>query len=182
MTLPYFKQECIYGEYFDGEQYIPITIRPRLDDLEHLRSFKFEDLTFRGTIEFRSTCCQPIVDSMTVAAFHIGLMEQMQELKGLLKNDNVIYNHGYTATELQKMLSMRNLPEFIEKDGLKTQLVAILDLATEGLINRGFGEEDLLKSLYRRATKLTNPAKEMVQGLEHGKNMMDYVLEYGCVS
>ncbi|MGN0494825.1 MAG: hypothetical protein ACI4GW_01220 [Lachnospiraceae bacterium] len=178
----YLKQEKVVGEYYDGEQYIPITIRPCIDDLEHLRSFKFEDLTFRGTIEFRSTCCQPISDSMTVAAFHIGLMEEIEKLKILLKTDNVIYNHGYTATELQKMLSMRELPEFIEKEALKKQLMTILDLATEGLAVRGYGEEKLLDSLYRRAEKLTNPAKEMVQGLEHGKNMMDYILEYGCVS
>ena len=69
-----------------------------------------------------------------------GLIEQLDELQVLLENDTVIYNHGYTATELQKMLSMRVLPEFIEKDAIKKQLIAILSLASDGLEKRGYGD------------------------------------------
>lgn len=69
-----------------------------------------------------------------------GLIEQLDELQVLLENDTVIYNHGYTATELQKMLSMRVLPEFIEKDAIKKQLIAILSLASDGLEKRGCGD------------------------------------------
>ena len=38
-----------------------------LEDLQYLRTFKYEDLTYRGTVEFRSCCTQPIPDGKIVA-------------------------------------------------------------------------------------------------------------------
>ena len=140
----YLKMGEVEGEYFDGNGYKKIKIHPCADVLLYLRSFKFEDLSFPGTIEFRSTCCQPISDSMTVAAFHIGLIEKLDELNELIKTDTVLYSHGYSATELQKMMSMKSLPEFIAEDEVKRRLFEILDIATEGLKKRGHGEEQLL--------------------------------------
>ncbi|MFQ9792099.1 MAG: hypothetical protein ACLRX7_01780 [Acutalibacteraceae bacterium] len=49
--------------------------------MEYLRSYKFEDLTFRGTIEYRSACCQPVSECMCVAAFHVGLQENWMNWK-----------------------------------------------------------------------------------------------------
>ncbi|MCH5213226.1 MAG: glutamylcysteine synthetase, partial [Oscillospiraceae bacterium] len=63
----YFKKEKITGEYFADGEYHSIEIKPELSDLLYLRTFKFEDLTFRGTIEYRSVCCQPISDCMASA-------------------------------------------------------------------------------------------------------------------
>ncbi len=93
--MDYFKQEFIVGEYFDHGVYREIKIKPQLSDIDYLRTFKFEDLTFRGTIEFRSVCCQPIRDCMTVAAFHLGLKNVLRELNDLLENDHILYHHGY---------------------------------------------------------------------------------------
>lgn len=177
----YFELENVTGEYFDGKEYKEIVITPELEDLAYLRSFKFEDLTFRGTIEFRSSCCQPIADSMTIAAFHMGLIERLDELKQLLAEDDIIYQHGYTASELQKMMSMRNIPSFLEQDRLREQLQRILSIAKAGLISRDQGEEKLLEPLFIRAEKLTNPAKEMLVGLENGRTMKDFILEYSRV-
>ena len=56
----YFSSDRIKGEYFDGNRYREITFHPEISDLQYLRSFKFEDLTFRGTVEFRSVCEQPV--------------------------------------------------------------------------------------------------------------------------
>ena len=64
----YFGLEKVSGEYFDGGCYRTTDITPTTSDLEYLRTFKFEDLTYRGTIEYRRACCQPIKDAMTVAA------------------------------------------------------------------------------------------------------------------
>ena len=111
--------------------------------MQYLRSFKFEDLTYRGTIEFRSSCCQPVKDSFTVSAFHIGLIENLDKLKNLLDNDSVIYTHGYSADEMKKMLSMREIPEFINKSDLKSRLIEILNLSSEGLDRRGHDEKIL---------------------------------------
>ncbi|MCD7741566.1 MAG: glutamylcysteine synthetase [Ruminococcus sp.] len=174
----YYKMDFVAGEYFDGDRYQSIQITPKAEDLAHLRSFKFEDLTYRGTIELRSTCCQPVHDSMAVAAFNIGLIEKIDELNELLEQDTIIYSHGYNARELQKMLSCSKLPTYIDQDLLKKQLKNIIDLAADGLKSRGKSEEIFLDPLYERSECLTNPARRMVEGLKAGKSMRDFILDY----
>lgn len=178
----YFSRSSVTGEYYDGECYREITFRPEPQDIEYLRTFKFEDLTYRGTIEYRSTCCQPISDSMTIAAFHLGLSEEISGLKEILDYDKAIYNHGYTASELQKLFSKRDIPSFINRNLLRQQLFNILDLASSGLSKREKDEEKLLEPLYERAEKLTNPAKELVSGLENGKTLEEYIYKYGALN
>lgn len=174
----YFELDKVSGEYYDGTDYRRIDFTPESSDLEYLRTFKFEDLTFRGTIEYRSSCCQPISDVMTVSAFHTGLAGKLSELKELLENDNVLYTHGYSAAELQDMLSKRTLPAFIDKSALTCQLRRILDLAASGLKARGRNEEHYLDALYERAEKNSNPALEMVTGLENGESIRKYIEKY----
>ena len=178
----YFQMESITGEYFDGESYQPVVFSPMVEDLQYLRTFKFEDLTFRGTIEYRSACCQPIRDVMTVAAFHVGLLNQLPVLKKLLQEDTVIYTHGYHAAELQRMLSRRQLPAFLDQKACIHQLLCILELAETGLQRRGYGEEKLIAPLFTRAEQLTNPARVMLQGLEQGKDLMHFVQDYAILS
>lgn len=174
----YLKLDKIQGEYFDGEQYQSIEFAPCPEDLEYLRTFKFEDLTYRGTIEFRSMCCQPISDCMSIAAFHIGLLERVQELQGLLNSDNVIYSHGYSASELQRMFSKKSLPDFVDKEKLVQLLLRILDLSASGLKQRGMDEEIFLAPLYERARTLSNPAKVMVEGIQNGIPLEHYIKAY----
>ena len=177
----FFELERVSGEYFDGRGYQSIGFAPDTGDLEYLRTFKFEDLTYRGTIEYRSSCCQPIKDVMTVSAFHTGLSGQLDELGELLENDSVIYTHGYTPVQLQDMLSKRTLPEFIGKKALSQQLVKILSLAEKGLSQRGKNEEGYLAPLFERAERLTNPAREMTQGLEAGTPMEKFIRDYAIL-
>ena len=146
-----------------------------------MRTFKFEDLTFRGTIEYRSSCCQPLSEALTVAAFHTGLKEKLPELKELLEQDNVIYSHGFNAAELQKLLSKRNLPAFLDEKAVEKQLLRILDLAADGLRKRQRGEESLLAPLYRRAALHTNPAKTMLNGIENGTPISEYIRQYAAI-
>lgn len=174
----YLKLNKVRGEYFDGSEYREIEFEPCLEDLEYLRTFKFEDLTYRGTIEFRSVCCQPIADSMSVAAFHIGLLERVQELQGLLNSDNVLYSHGYSASELQRMFAKRSLPDFADKEKLVQVLLRILDLSASGLKQRGMNEEVFLAPLYDRARILSNPAKDMLKGMNNGIPIEHYIREY----
>lgn len=179
--MEYFKKESVTGEYFDGKEYKEIQVVPRIEDIDYLRTFKFEDLTFRGTIEFRSVCCQPIQDSMLVAAFHLGLIKQARKLKEIFDDDYVIYHHGYTATELRKMFVKNEMPDFVNQDNLYKLAKEIVDLSKEGLIKRGFGEEKYLDSLYERISSRTNPAKRMLKLLEGGQNLEEIVLAYGRV-
>ncbi|MGM9649309.1 MAG: glutamylcysteine synthetase [Butyricicoccaceae bacterium] len=177
----YLEQEEITGQYFENGAYHDVTFRTRPEDVQYLRTYKFEDLTFRGTIEFRSVCCQPIRDSMTVAAFHLGLKAQVRELEQLLTNDHILYHHGYSATELRKWMVYRNWPSFIDRDGLKALIYQILDLCTEGLKARGKGEETLLAPLYQRAETLACPALTMLCQRERGVPLETILLDYAAL-
>lgn len=176
--VEYFEKELIEGEYYEDGNYKKIKFKPELEDIKYLRTFKFEDLTFRGTIEFRSVCCQPIRDRMTVAAFHLGLNSKVKELKYILDNDNVIYHRGYSADELRKMFVKRHLPEFVNEKDLKRLTKQILDLSGEGLKERGFGEEKYLKPLYERLEEGRNPAEKVLQLREDRVKIEDIILDY----
>lgn len=152
---------------------------PQPEDIVYLRTFKSEDLTFRGTIEFRSACCQPISDVMTVAAFHIGLLDKTDELNELIRNDHSLYNNGYNAVELRRQLVCRSRPAYIDTDGLYALTKQIVDLCRQGLTERGFGEEIYLSPLYERIEKRTNPALSMLTRLERGTHIDKIIKEYG---
>ena len=174
----YFASESITGEYFDGQRYRTITFNPSLEDLAYLRSFKFEDLTYRGTIEFRSVCEQPVSEIMAPSAFHAGLIEMVPELKALLDADKSIYQQGYSPFELRALFNHRDLPVFLERGAASDLILQVLDLAKLGLEKRGMGEMHFLTPLYDRARKLLNPARQMAEGLEAGIPLEYYIKAY----
>lgn len=177
--MEYFQKNTVCGEYYEDGGYKTITIYPELEDIQYLRTFKFEDLTYRGTVEFRSVCCQPIKDSMTVAAFHLGLKNQLYELDALLKEDHVIYHHGYTPTELRRMFNHSELPAFVNADDLYELTKKVLDLSWKGLELRRYGEEALLQPLYERLAERTNPAKKLLQLRKQGVGLEEIIYTYG---
>lgn len=177
--LDYYSREFVSGEIYCKGKYRKIDIRPCLEDINYLRPFKFINLTFRGTIEFRSICTQPIRDSMCVAAFHLGLKDKLDELDELIKNDDVIYHKGYTASELRKLFIQRDIPSFIDKNDLCRLTREIVDLASEGLKERGIGEEIFLKTLYGRIKNHTNPGKSFINSLNDGVKLEKIIEDYG---
>ena len=116
--LEYFNKDSIKGDIYDKKGYRQIEIKPNINDIDYLRAFKFINLTFRGTVEFRSVCTQPISDTMSVAAFHLGLKEKIDELHEFISKDRVIFHKGYTASELRKLLIQDEIPSFINKKKL----------------------------------------------------------------
>lgn len=179
--IDYFKRDYVKGEIYDNGTYKTIDIRPCLSDIKYLRPFKFINLTFRGTIEFRSVCTQPIKDSMTVAAFHLGLKERLDDLEELINDDDVIYHKGYTAGELRKLLVYDEIPSFIDKSELCALSKDILDIAKFGLEKRGIGEEIFLKPLYNRVKKHTNPGKDIINSIQKGIKIEKLIRDYGTV-
>ena len=177
--IEYFNSKYVEGEYYENGTYKKIQVIPQIEDLQYLRTFKFEDLTFRGTIEFRSVCCQPIRDCMTVAAFHLGLKNQLEKLNELLTKDYIIYHQGYTASELRKMFLCDKLPEFVDKENLYELVRTVLEVAKEGLEKRGYGEECLLEPLFKRALNQTNPAKKVLDLRKQGVDIQNIILDYG---
>lgn len=176
--VEYLQTDRVEAEYFEQGEAHSYTLQPQMEDLEYLRTYKFVDLTFRGTIEFRSVCCQPLQETMTVAAFHLGLMEKVGELDRLLEQDTVLYQHGYSEVELRKLMNGRKWPNFVDKVALQRLCVDVLDLAKEGLLKRGFGEEKYLLPLYDRARTLVSPGRKYVEEKERGRAVADLVREY----
>ena len=177
--LEYFNKDFITGEIYNKNRYEKIEIKPNINDINYLRAFKFINLTFRGTVEFRSVCTQPIRDTMSVAAFHLGLKEKIDEINTFISNDQVIYHKGYTASELRKLLIQDELPPFINKKDLCELTNNILDIAKERLYQRGLGEEIFLKPLYNRVKYHTNPGKEMINSLHDGMKIEKIIKDYG---
>ncbi len=177
--LEFFNQESVTGEWLENGTYQKTSFRPELSDLQYLRSFKFEDLTFRGTIEFRSGCCQPAADAMTIAAFHTGLMENLEQLDALMEKDTVLYHHGYQPTELRKMFNQRIHPAFVDEDALYQLAEQILTLASDGLKKRELGEEVYLQPLFERIRTRQNPAEHLLRQRESGVPLEDIILAYG---
>ena len=176
--LAYFSRGRMTGEYMENGTPVKVAFQPQPDDIAYLRTFKFEDLTYRGTIEYRSACCQPIGDVMTVAAFHLGLQGRVKELRKLLEDDATLYHTGYNAVELRRQLVRRELPSTVDPDALYALVIKILDLCKEGLADRGRGEEVYLEPLYQRAKSRTNPAKEMLRRLQNGESMETVIKSY----
>ena len=179
--LEYFNKDSIKGDIYDKKGYRQIEIKPKINDIDYLRAFKFINLTFRGTVEFRSVCTQPISDTMSVAAFHLGLKEKIDELHEFISKDRVIFHKGYTASELRKLLIQDEIPSFINKKKLCELTNNILNIAKDGLNKRGLGEEIFLKPLYNRVKYHTNPGKEMIKSLHDGIKIEKIIKDYGGV-
>ena len=179
----YIQSDKITGYYADDlsadGQVSRMTFRPREEDIRYLRSYKYVDLTYRGTIEFRSTCTQPVYETFTVAAFHAGLMQRLPELKQILTEDCRLFRQGMTPKVLRLLFARNSIPASFERSYLRDLLFRILDLAREGLYQRGFKEASYLNPLYQRAEQLSNPARVLVSGMEQGRTIESFIQEYG---
>ncbi|MBR3085051.1 MAG: glutamylcysteine synthetase [Kiritimatiellae bacterium] len=177
----YVRRRRIDAEYWDSAAgaYRNFTFAPSPDDVAWLRPFKFEDLTARGTLEFRSVCEQPVRDAFAPAAFHAGLMARLPELARLLAEDTSLYGHGFGSAELRDLMVRRKRPSFIDESALREQLHRILDIAEDGLAKRGFGEEALLAPLRTRAERLSNPALETLSRLDAGEPIDSIAADFG---
>ena len=140
---------------------------------------KFINLTFRGTLEYRSVCTQPIRDSMSVAAFHVGLKNKIDEVDEILKNDHIMTYKGYNYDELRKLLIKDELPSFIDEDALCSLSRQIVDLSREGLEERGLGEEIFIDCLYSRIKNRLNPGRHLINSLKNNVPIEDMIRDYG---
>lgn len=172
----YLKRESIEGEYYDGE-YHPYRFTPKAEDIAYLRTYKQIDLTARGTLEFRSACTQPLSQAMTVAAFHLGLMNRVAELTALLSG-SFLYRDGGDPDLLRRKMNRRDFLSFVDPDELRTLLAEILTLCAEGLRERGYAEDIYLEPLFKRAETLTSPSSYLLQN----QNNIDKVIrEYASL-
>lgn len=176
--VDYFNSKSITGEYWNGTDYEKFSFSPSLSDLSYLRSYKFVDLTFRGTVELRSACIQPVSEIMTVPAFDLGCRASMDALNERLGSAK-LYRQGYSPSELRQLFVKEHLPGFVDPEELRQLLVQVVELAEQGLKKRKLGEEHMLHPLKERARRLRNPALELVEGLQKGHSIEEYIEQYG---
>lgn len=173
----YMARDNVRGEYYDGNKYREIEFIPDVSDVDHLRSYKYVDLTFRGTIELRSACMQPAYQAMSVPAFNLGIRENFDRLEELLA-EHPLYRQGYEPAGLRRLSVMYDLPDFLKSKAVSELLLNVVDLAYQGLEARGFGEEKYLRPLYDRAEQILSPAREMTEGMMKGAPAEKYIREY----
>lgn len=146
----YLNKQAITAWSIHGKE---VTIKPSEEDFTTHRSYQFQDLTTRGTIEFRSVCTQPFSATFAPAAFHLGLLVNLERLEKILKDSPFFEAFDFDYPRIRRLFSKK----LIAKADLKLILPlteALLVCAEDGLKSRGFGEEIYLAPLKEKLEAL----------------------------
>ena len=123
-----------------------IFIYPQEKDFETHRSYQYQDLTTRGTVEFRSVCTQPLDRTFASAAFHLGLLCNLDKLEAYLETAPFFKAFGRNYKSLRRQFSKKKLT-----DQEETAIIEIskdlLILSEEGLEMRNKQEMIYLEPL-----------------------------------
>ena len=119
---------------------------PQEKDFETHRSYQYQDLTTRGTIEFRSVCTQPLDRTFASAAFHLGLLVNLDKLEAYLETAPFFENFGRDYKSLRRQFSKKQLTNE-EKTGVVQFSKDLLAIAEQGLESRGLREMIYLEPL-----------------------------------
>lgn len=136
----YLDQKEITAYTADGNEKI---INPVKEDLKQHRSYQFQDLTARGTVEFRSVCTQPLETTFAPIAFELGLFVELEKLENYLEDSSYFKNEEQDYRKLRKKYSKKILSEK-EEETIQSFSKDLIDMARAGLIKRGYGEETFL--------------------------------------
>lgn len=136
----YLDQKEITAYTADGNEKI---IKPVKEDLKQHRSYQFQDLTARGTVEFRSVCTQPLETTFAPIAFELGLFVELEKLENYLEDSSFFKNEEQDYRKLRKKYSKKILSKE-EKEAIQSFSKDLLDIAEAGLMKRGYGEEKFL--------------------------------------
>lgn len=125
-----------------------------------LYSYRNEELTRYGTVEYRVADTQPIADAMLPAAFNYGLIRRLDETEEVLERLKRNLFASYTNNELADRAALFDTDGFFEKKELIEGIWSLYEIAGQGLNPE---EEKILQSLPRRIDGLLSPAKEQIQ-------------------
>ena len=136
----YFAQEEFKAYDLSGEELILV---PSEGDIATHRSYQYQDLTKRGTVEFRSVCAQPLTQTFAPAAFHLGLLVELDRLEQYLTTAPFFELWGRDYKALRRQFSKK---ELTEEERVTIQIFSqdLLELAKKGLLARGHEEEKYL--------------------------------------
>ena len=136
----YLDQKEITAYTADGNEKI---INPVKEDLKQHRSYQFQDLTARGTVEFRSVCTQQLETTFAPIAFELGLFVELEKLEDYLEGSSFIYNEEQDYRKLRKKYSKKILSKE-EKEAIQSFSKDLIGIARAGLMKRGYKEEEFL--------------------------------------
>lgn len=136
----YLDQKEITAYTADGNEKI---IKPVKEDLKQHRSYQFQDLTARGTVEFRSVCTQPLETTFAPIAFELGLFVELEKLENFLEDSSFFKNEEQDYRKLRKKYSKKILSKE-EKEAIQSFSKDLIGIAKAGLMKRGYGEEKFL--------------------------------------
>lgn len=163
-------KDIILGNLCHSDGTVSATsFRPRVDDIRYLRSFRSVEVREFGTLESRSDCVQPVSESFTPAAFILGIVNNRQKIARLFAP------YSYKNTAMRKTAATTGAIPLFDEAPLKTLLTDVLDLAREGLTERGYGEESFLVPLYKRVERLACPAKDNMALIKNGGAIEDLI-------
>lgn len=122
-----------------------VILKPEIRDFEYHRAYHYQSLTTRGTIEFRSVCAQPLDKTFIPIAFHVGLIENLDNLEKFLIETDFFEKYGDDYPALRRQFSKKQLTEEETAD-VKVFAHGICQIAIQGLKYRNYGEENYLLS------------------------------------
>ena len=139
----YLGTPKIHAFALDGRE---ILLYPQEKDFQTHRSYQYQDLTTRGTIEFRSVCTQPLNRTFAATAFHLGLLLNLNKLEAYLQSAPFFTTFGRDYKSLRRQFSKKMLTDE-EETAIVEFSKGLLLLAEEGLEKRGKQEMIYLEPL-----------------------------------
>ncbi|WP_128837614.1 glutamate-cysteine ligase family protein, partial [Streptococcus sp. DD11] len=136
----YLEQENIKAYDLTGREVI---LTPSAADFSSHRSYQYQDLTTRGTVEFRSTCTQPLARTFAPAAFHLGILANLEQAEIYLQTCSFFKKEGRDYQQLRRRFSGKHLSEE-EREQIEKFSDDLVRIAAEGLQFRKKGEEKYL--------------------------------------
>ena len=139
----YLGTPKIHAFALDGRE---ILLYPQEKDFQTHRSYQYQDLTTRGTIEFRSVCTQLLNRTFAATAFHLGLLLNLNKLEAYLQSAPFFTTFGRDYKSLRRQFSKKMLTDE-EETAIVEFSKGLLLLAEEGLEKRGQHEMTYLQPL-----------------------------------
>jgi len=145
-----------------------INLKPEREDIDIHNTFVWWDSRLKTTtktvyLENRDCATQPPGEQMSVFAFHLGLVENLDRLERYMSrfHYNDLRNSRYEALTktLRTKIKDKPITEFAYK---------LVKIAEEGLKKRGLKEEKYLEPLYERIDKKQSPADKMIKIYKQG--------------
>ncbi len=153
--VDFFLEKGMFNRIRNGEYEVfePVSIKDyftnpvygaKKDDIECYLSFRNVEVTSRGTLEVRSDCTQPEGQFFAPPAFNLGILNNLDAAKAVL--DSFIEKNDIkkTPSQLRALAAACREEEIAAVDELSALCSKMKDIALEGLIKRGKGEEKLM--------------------------------------